>query len=188
MSTSNYLISGSHDYFLPVFSGLLRKFKVTLTSSSISWKVWEYFGVDMEDDVTWDDLTNLPADPPLKRSVCHNCRYDFIRTLVGYCNELFFTVIILYRRPQPVCYCQYLPPERLDPQCKIVLLQHPAEEKRCLNTATILRLSLKPDKCVVFKGTRFPQSRWAKNLECIQTSWHMIWFSLNWTFFSGTAN
>ncbi|XP_065200680.1 tRNA-uridine aminocarboxypropyltransferase 2 [Planococcus citri] len=90
----------------------------------------------MDDDVTWDDLINLPIDPPIKRDICRECR-----------------------RPTGVCYCKYLPPERLNPLCKIVLLQHPAEEKRCLHTATMLSLSLKKEKCVVFTGKKFPQNR-----------------------------
>lgn len=62
-----------------------------------------------------------------------------------------------------------LPPQRLKPQSTIVLLQHPAEEKRCLRTAPMLQLGLEQNKCLIFKGKRFPQPR-HENLENILRS------------------
>ncbi|KAK7590213.1 hypothetical protein V9T40_001826 [Parthenolecanium corni] len=90
----------------------------------------------MDDDLLWNDLMNLPADPPVKRDICSLCK-----------------------RPVVVCFCDQLPSERLNPVCKIVLLQHPAEEKRPLHTATILSLALTSDKFIIFRGTKFPQSK-----------------------------
>uniref|UniRef100_A0A1B6CEN6 tRNA-uridine aminocarboxypropyltransferase n=1 Tax=Clastoptera arizonana TaxID=38151 RepID=A0A1B6CEN6_9HEMI len=92
----------------------------------------------MENDVnsTWDDLIGLPADPPVKRNICDICK-----------------------RPAVVCWCPYLPSEPLKPRSRVILLQHPAEEKRCLRTAPMLSLGLAPGHCVIFKGKKFPQQR-----------------------------
>ncbi|XP_049791709.1 tRNA-uridine aminocarboxypropyltransferase 2 isoform X1 [Schistocerca nitens] len=87
------------------------------------------------DDV-WDDLSGLPADPPRKREICPSCR-----------------------RPAVVCWCPYLPKTPLDIQCRLILLQHPAEEKRCLRTAPMLSLGLSPGKCLIFKGKKFPLNK-----------------------------
>lgn len=55
-----------------------------------------------------------------------------------------------------MCFCSSIPNPPLCPQSRIILLQHPAEEKRCLKTSTMLYLGLAPNKCLVFKGKRFP--------------------------------
>ncbi|CAB0001740.1 unnamed protein product [Nesidiocoris tenuis] len=96
----------------------------------------------MESDVdemqdAWNDLVGLPAEPPLMRSICTTCR-----------------------RPQTVCWCTYVP-SKLEPSCRVVILQHPAEEKRCLRTAPMLQIALTERKCLIYKGKKFPQQRHA---------------------------
>lgn len=63
---------------------------------------------------------------------------------------------IIFRRPSSVCFCNSIPNPPLCPKSTIILLQHPAEEKRCLKTSTMLYLGLEPGKCLIFKGKRFP--------------------------------
>ncbi|XP_014252964.1 DTW domain-containing protein 2 [Cimex lectularius] len=87
----------------------------------------------MEDQV-WSDLINLPADPPEMRDICSGCRRPFV-----------------------VCWCASCPSPPLSPKCRVVILQHPAEEKRCLRTAPMLMKGLQEGKCLLYKGKKFPQ-------------------------------
>ncbi|KAH8335704.1 hypothetical protein KR074_011078 [Drosophila pseudoananassae] len=88
------------------------------------------------EDEAWQDLVGIGADPPIRRDKCEQCK-----------------------RPVVVCWCPALPspPEAVASQ--IVILQHPAEEKRSLRTALMLQLGLEPGKCVVYKGKRFPNHK-----------------------------
>lgn len=29
----------------------------------------------MDEEEVWDDLSNIPADPPVMREICENCKY-----------------------------------------------------------------------------------------------------------------
>ena len=58
-------------------------------------------------------------------------------------------------RPLPVCWCQHLTDVPLKTNSKVVILQHPNEQKRCLRTAKILELSLCFGRCIVIRGKKF---------------------------------
>ncbi|KRT82998.1 hypothetical protein AMK59_4849, partial [Oryctes borbonicus] len=87
--------------------------------------------MEEENDIL-NDLGSLPADPPKMRSLCAKCE-----------------------RPSVVCWCNALPKVPLNPRSTIIILQHPAEEKRCLRTAPMLKLGLQEGKCLIFKGKKF---------------------------------
>ncbi|KAG8041153.1 hypothetical protein G9C98_002141 [Cotesia typhae] len=86
-----------------------------------------------ENDEAWKELSEISADPPEMRDQCSQCR-----------------------RPITVCWCPGLPKTPLCPQSRIIILQHPAEVKRCLRTAPMLSLSLEQNKCLLFRGKKFP--------------------------------
>ncbi|KNC32970.1 hypothetical protein FF38_07200 [Lucilia cuprina] len=96
---------------------------------------------------SWQDLLGITADPPERRDKCEQCK-----------------------RPQVVCWCSSLPNPPLDITSSVVILQHPAEEKRSLRTALMLQLGLKPGKCTVYKGKKFPTPKNQADLEPILTS------------------
>ncbi|XP_073843210.1 DTW domain containing 2 [Musca autumnalis] len=96
---------------------------------------------------SWQDLLGITADPPQRRTKCESCK-----------------------RPIVVCWCSSLPNPPLDIDSAIVILQHPAEEKRTLRTALMLQLGLKPGKCVVYKGKKFPTPKNQSELEPILKS------------------
>ncbi|OXU28119.1 hypothetical protein TSAR_002626 [Trichomalopsis sarcophagae] len=81
----------------------------------------------------WEELSNIPPDPPEMRDKCAQCR-----------------------RPAGVCWCPGLPKTPLSPSSRIIILQHPAEIKRCLRTAPMLTLALESGKCLTFRGKKFP--------------------------------
>ncbi|RWS17223.1 DTW domain-containing protein 2-like protein [Dinothrombium tinctorium] len=87
---------------------------------------------DTDIDAVIEQLANIPVDPPSKRQLCDKCS-----------------------RPISVCWCSFLPIAPLNIKSKLIILQHPSEEKRCLRTAKILELSLAAGRCKVVKGKKF---------------------------------
>ncbi|XP_020300789.1 DTW domain-containing protein 2 [Pseudomyrmex gracilis] len=82
----------------------------------------------------WCELAHVEAaDPPVTRDLCKQCE-----------------------RPMTVCWCPGLPKRRINPASRIIILQHPAEAKRCLRTAPMLTLALESGKCLIFRGKKFP--------------------------------
>ncbi|KAK7071169.1 DTW domain-containing protein 2 [Halocaridina rubra] len=71
-------------------------------------------------------------------------------------------------RPVGVCWCSSLECHKVDTSCRVVILQHPHEEKRCLRTAPILQAALPKNAYIEAKGKRFSFSRFSY-LEDIMT-------------------
>ncbi|XP_076749945.1 DTW domain containing 2 isoform X1 [Xylocopa sonorina] len=95
----------------------------------------------MNEETVWQELSEIFADPPETRDKCLKCK-----------------------RPVPVCWCPGLPKHPVNPASRIIILQHPAEAKRCLRTAPMLALGLEPEKCLIysifyFRGKKFPLSK-----------------------------
>ena len=62
-------------------------------------------------------------------------------------------------RPEGVCWCSHLDQVKVESHCKVIVLQHPHEEKRCLRTAPILQAALPEGHYVEAKGKRFSVTR-----------------------------
>uniref|UniRef100_A0A1B0C420 tRNA-uridine aminocarboxypropyltransferase n=1 Tax=Glossina palpalis gambiensis TaxID=67801 RepID=A0A1B0C420_9MUSC len=97
-----------------------------------------------EETELWQDFLSITPDPPERRDKCESCK-----------------------RPKVVCWCPSLPHPPLIVKSSVVILQHPAEEKRTLRTALMLQLGLSAGTCIVYKGKRFPGPRNQHELEPI---------------------
>ncbi|XP_022200870.2 tRNA-uridine aminocarboxypropyltransferase 2 [Nilaparvata lugens] len=106
-----------------------------------------------EEENVWEDFIGLPADPPVMRNVCSGCK-----------------------RPSVVCWCVALPSEPLTPSCRIVLLQHPAEEKRSLRTASMLIKGLQAGRCLLFKGKKFLDNRQDGVMDILRSPYSVLLF------------
>jgi len=60
-------------------------------------------------------------------------------------------------RPSTVCWCKSI--NSIKTSCKVVIIQHPHEEKRCLRTAPILEAALPPQSYIKVRAKRFSQHR-----------------------------
>lgn len=58
-------------------------------------------------------------------------------------------------RPDTVCWCPFLPHEKIKISTNVFILQHPFEELRKLKTAPMLQQSLEEGKCNIIRGKRF---------------------------------
>ncbi|KAK3862855.1 hypothetical protein Pcinc_031311 [Petrolisthes cinctipes] len=96
------------------------------------------------------DLAQIEIGRREKRPLCNRCR-----------------------RPVGVCWCHGLSGCRVETECRVVVLQHPHEEKRCLRTAPILQAALPPNAYIEVKSKRFSFSRFPQ-LEEILTSPHSV--------------
>lgn len=74
-------------------------------------------------------------------------------------SSVFEMMFCCFRRPVTVCWCVYLPASPLNTRCRVIILQHPAEKRRCLATVPMLSLGLAPGRCLIFQGKKFPQTR-----------------------------
>ncbi|XP_054159567.1 tRNA-uridine aminocarboxypropyltransferase 2-like [Oppia nitens] len=83
-------------------------------------------------DTVLQEFADIGAEPPNKRQLCPKCS-----------------------RPMRVCWCPHLTERLIETKSRVVILQHPNEEKRCLRTAKILELSLASGRCLVIRGKRF---------------------------------
>ncbi len=70
-------------------------------------------------------------------------------------------------RPVLVCLCSHLTSSPIEINNKIVILQHPSEEKRCLRTAQILELSLSKGHCLIMRGKKFTSFKYPMLKELI---------------------
>lgn len=98
----------------------------------------------INEEFVWQELSQIYADPPKTRAKCTQCR-----------------------RPVAVCWCPGLPKHVICPASRIIILQHPAEVKRCLRTAPMLALGLEPGKCIIYRGKKFPSSKYEELTEIL---------------------
>ncbi|KZS02786.1 DTW domain-containing protein 2 [Daphnia magna] len=63
------------------------------------------------------------------------------------------------RRPERVCWCSYLPKVPVTINGKIIVLQHPDEEKRNLKTGPMLFHGMASGQCIIYYGKKFPSAK-----------------------------
>jgi len=76
------------------------------------------------------------------------------------------------KRPERVCVCFAFPKVPVPITTTLHILQHPREQDfRQLTTVPLLQECISKDKCVIYRGKRFPKSKFAKLHEvCAQTN------------------
>lgn len=83
----------------------------------------------------------------------------YTNALIKMQNLLTNSFQLSFSRPENVCYCFSLPEVPLNTRNRVVMLQHPAEQKRCLQTGRMLQLGLSEGKCLLYRGKVFPNSK-----------------------------
>jgi len=71
-------------------------------------------------------------------------------------NDSKRQICTVCERPESVCLCEYIPNPTIKTRIKIILLQHPNEEKRQIRTGRLLQLGLHPSCCQVIRSRKFP--------------------------------
>jgi len=87
----------------------------------------------MNDQFEFSDIDSSEFHVPRPRHTCERCK-----------------------RPVSVCICCSLPKVPYELKLsKLILLQHPDEKKRPLNTSAIIEACLSPESFSIYKGTQF---------------------------------
>lgn len=94
---------------------------------------------DDEEEISFpfDDLEKLDEPNVTKRKICERCK-----------------------RPERVCVCFAFPEVPVPITATVHIFQHPREQDfRQLTTVPLLQQCLPADKCIVYRGKRFPESK-----------------------------
>ncbi|PAA54518.1 hypothetical protein BOX15_Mlig013836g1 [Macrostomum lignano] len=68
-------------------------------------------------------------------------------------------------RPSPTCWCPSLPRVPVDIATKVIILQHPFEEHRKLQTARMLQLAAAPGRVEIWRGRHFASHKRRRELD-----------------------
>ena len=107
-----------------------------------------------EDFIRFSD--DIVLGDNVQRTSCEKCRYYHCS------NYNIITLLkktVSIRRPQRVCWCSYLPETPITINGKIIILQHPDEEKRNLKTGPMLFHGMTSGQCLIFYGKKFPSPK-----------------------------
>lgn len=108
-----------------------------------------------EDFIRFSD--DIVSGDAVQRTSCEKCRYD--HTPLHYYCSMWETLNTFFRRPLRVCWCSYLPDTPVKINGKIIILQHPDEEKRNLKTGPMLFHGMTSGQCLIFYGKKFPSAK-----------------------------
>lgn len=95
----------------------------------------------------------------VQRSSCSKCRYIQVIVTLLTMNGPLKIFKCFGRRPERVCWCSYLPKVPVTINGKIIVLQHPDEEKRNLKTGPMLFHGMASGQCIIYYGKKFPSAK-----------------------------